>query len=290
MKPHQHVGLQNIRRFGPDAAKSCDFQNLLVVQPEESRDPESLFFDRDIDDSARSNAYALMMHCNLLEDGFLANASFDSRRISDNEIRLLLRQLEDIVLQFSTNIDAPLGSLNLLRGTSEGDEISNQVFERAMEKIDSCVHEAILQRSQGLMQNQAIVSWDGEMAYSELHNMSDRLARRLQLSGVGPEVIVALMFEKSLWAIVAMVAVMKAGGVFVCLDPSHPEVRLRGLMQQTSAGILLCSERFSETPLRLASETLPVCRTTLARLPAIDGPLCGTAEPDNACYGKCLSI
>lgn len=290
MKPHQHVGLQNIRRFGPDAARSCDFQNLLVVQPRQDRDPKSLFFDRDIDDSARSNAYSLMMHCDLLEDGFLANASFDSKRISGDEIRILLRQLEDIVSQFSANADAPLGSLELLREASEGDEVSNQVFERPMEKIDSCVHEVILQRSQSLMQNLAIVSWDGEITYSELHAMTNRLAHRLRLSNVGPEVIVALMFEKSLWVVVAMMAVMKAGGVFVCLDPSHPEPRLRGLLEQTGAGLLLCSEKFSKTSSSLASEAIPVCKTTLARLPAIDGPLCCTAIPDNACYGKYISV
>jgi non-ribosomal peptide synthetase component F len=52
------------------------------------------------------------------------------------------------------------------------------------------------------------------MTYNELDQISNRLAYRLRLSHVGPEAIVALMFEKSLWVVVAIMAVMKAGGAF----------------------------------------------------------------------------
>jgi non-ribosomal peptide synthetase component F len=52
--------------------------------------------------------------------------------------------------------------------------------------------------------------------------LSERLAYYLVGLGIGPEIMVPLCFEKSMWTIVAMLSVLKAGGVFVPLDLSHP--------------------------------------------------------------------
>jgi non-ribosomal peptide synthetase component F len=292
MKPHQHVGLQNIRCLGAGAARACNFQSLLVVQPKQAKNPDSLFRHRSntSDHWARLNAYALMLQCDLTEEGFCAQASFDSRRISTREVEVLLRQFEDIVLQFSMRAaDASLDAIQLLSATDEEGESSTAILGMEMEKIQSCVHTVISHAAQSRLSDLAVVSWDGELTYRELEDLSDRLACRLRQSNVGPEVMVALMFEKSLWVVVAMMAVMKAGGVFVSLDPTHPIERLVGLVQQTSAAVLLCAEKFTNTFASITSETIPVCRSVQASLPAADGAMCNVAGPENACYGKILS-
>jgi hypothetical protein len=143
----------SISRFSPDAAETCNFQNLLVVQPQEVRNPKILFRDKAIDEADRSNAYALMMHCDLLDDGFLANANFDSRIISTVDIQMLLQQLEDIISQFSANLHSPLDNIRLL---GDRDETSPVVFETRVEQVDYCVHEVISQTSRDCLSAPAI--------------------------------------------------------------------------------------------------------------------------------------
>ena len=56
-----------------------------------------------------------------------------------------------------------------------------------------------------------------------------------------------LCFEKSVWAIVGMLAVLKAGGTFLLLDISQPIVRLESIVRQTGDTFALSSAAFLDT-------------------------------------------
>ncbi|GAA3945055.1 non-ribosomal peptide synthetase [Actinoplanes auranticolor] len=64
-------------------------------------------------------------------------------------------------------------------------------------------------------------------SYAELDQRSDALAAELMALGVGPEEYVALVLPRSPWLVAAMIAVSKAGGAFVPVDPAYPEERIR---------------------------------------------------------------
>jgi len=73
----------------------------------------------------------------------------------------------------------------------------------------------------------AISSWDGEMSYKKLDELSSKASQYLTSLGLGPRDIVPICFEKSMWAVVAILAVMKSGAAFVPLDPALPSKRLK---------------------------------------------------------------
>jgi amino acid adenylation domain-containing protein len=86
----------------------------------------------------------------------------------------------------------------------------------------------------------AVVRADGSgLSYGELDSRSRRLAGFLRQAGVGPEGIVGLMLERSLDTILAVVAVLRAGGVCLPLDPSYPQERLAFLLQDSRPVVLL---------------------------------------------------
>ncbi len=87
----------------------------------------------------------------------------------------------------------------------------------------------------------AISAWDGEISYGVLNALASRLATQLISLGVGPDVIVPLCFEKSMWTTVAVLAVLKAGAAFTLLDPSQPIARVRDIIEQTQAKVMMCS-------------------------------------------------
>jgi len=288
MKPHQYIGLQNIRRLGVDIARACNFQNLLVIQPKLERDRDSLFDDRynTSDHWAKLNAYALMMQCDLEDDGFTARASFDSEVVTENEMQGILQDFENVIRHFSASSIAPLRNIHLQSSTTEN---SLAIWNSGAEEVQSCVHDVIWQNTKDRLSDLAVTSWDGELTYDQLHFMSDQLAWHLRSSMVGPEVKVVLVFEKSLWTVVAMMAVMKAGGVFVCLDPTHPKLRIQSLVQQIGGNLLLCSEKLIASFSGIANETIAVGLSILEQLPTFEGSLCTKVGPSNAVDGKFIS-
>jgi amino acid adenylation domain-containing protein len=85
----------------------------------------------------------------------------------------------------------------------------------------------------------AVVSGDLSLTYRELDERSERLAARLRSAGVGPEVLVALLVQRSIDMVVAPLAVLKAGGAYLPLDPAHPPDRSAFLLDDSGARILL---------------------------------------------------
>ncbi|HEY0514543.1 MAG TPA: amino acid adenylation domain-containing protein [Thermoanaerobaculia bacterium] len=85
----------------------------------------------------------------------------------------------------------------------------------------------------------AVSSGEGELTYAELDRRSSRLARRLAAAGVGPEVRVALLAQRSPAMIVGLLAILKAGGAYVPLDPAYPAERLAWMLADSGSRLLL---------------------------------------------------
>ncbi|OAA72443.1 destruxin synthetase [Cordyceps fumosorosea ARSEF 2679] len=100
----------------------------------------------------------------------------------------------------------------------------------------------------------AVCAWDGDLTYAMLDQLSTVLAARLTRHGVGSDVRVPLCFHKSKWTPVAILAILKAGGAFVLLDPSLPEQRLRSIVQQLDVKFILASVSNKALSSRLVSE------------------------------------
>ncbi|RAL12731.1 acetyl-CoA synthetase-like protein [Aspergillus homomorphus CBS 101889] len=86
------------------------------------------------------------------------------------------------------------------------------------------------------------IRWDGDLTYRQLDELSNRLAYRLLELGIGPDVIVPPYFEKSMWMPVSVVAVMKAGGAGVMIDSTQPIERVRSMISQVNAEVILVSK------------------------------------------------
>jgi amino acid adenylation domain-containing protein len=115
----------------------------------------------------------------------------------------------------------------------------------------------------------AICSWDGNLSYSELDDLSNRFASYLCHLGVRPEVLVAICFDKSKWAVVAMLAVLKAGGAFVPLTFQAPTAREKQILRDTKTTVLITS------PSKFASDFESVVHTVVQLTTEFDQELQG---------------
>jgi amino acid adenylation domain-containing protein/non-ribosomal peptide synthase protein (TIGR01720 family) len=108
-----------------------------------------------------------------------------------------------------------------------------------------CLHELFAAQAARCPDAPAVAG-DGEpVTYGELDRRAEGLAARLRGHGVGPEIAVGILAERSLAAVVSILGVLKAGGAFVPLDLSHPRERLRHLLADCRAPVLLACGRLA---------------------------------------------
>ena len=90
----------------------------------------------------------------------------------------------------------------------------------------------------------AVVCAAASLTYAELDRAANRLARRLQALGVGPESFVGVVMERSCELVVALLGTLKAGGAYLPLDPGLPRERLAAMLADSGTRLLLAQERF----------------------------------------------
>lgn len=102
----------------------------------------------------------------------------------------------------------------------------------------------------------AVVSGEDQLSYAELDARATRLALRLVKLGVGPEVMVGISLPRTTDVVVAMLAVLKAGGAYLPLDPEIPSERLAYMVDNADADVLITNRALADNLSQLEVPTL----------------------------------
>ncbi|NEW52222.1 amino acid adenylation domain-containing protein [Nocardia cyriacigeorgica] len=123
----------------------------------------------------------------------------------------------------------------------------------------------------------AVRADDRSLSYAELDEWSNRLARRLISAGVGPEALVAVALPRSVELVVALLAVVKAGGGYLPIDPAYPADRIEYVLDDARP---ICA---------VTSATTELARGWFGG-PVIDIALTDPADPANRDHGGCAPV
>jgi amino acid adenylation domain-containing protein len=121
---------------------------------------------------------------------------------------------------------------------------------------DRPVHELIEERAAAQPDAVAVVCGDRQWTYRELNARANRLGRALLARGVRREEVVAVVMERDLEWVAAVLAVYKSGGVYLPLEPHFPAGRIGTALSRAECRLVL-TEEGSSTTLDQALETLP---------------------------------
>jgi amino acid adenylation domain-containing protein len=113
--------------------------------------------------------------------------------------------------------------------------------------LELCVHQLFEAQVQRSPEAVAVIYEGEQVSYQELNRQANLLAHYLRTQGVGPDTLVALLAERSIPFVVAILAVFKAGGAYLPLDPHHPEGRLRQVIEQSRCKLVLTTAPFVAT-------------------------------------------
>jgi len=140
------------------------------------------------------------------------------------------------------------------------------------------VHALIQRQAARTPEALAVLSDEERLGYRALDRRADRLAHALRERGVAPEVVVPVCLERCADRVVALLGVLKAGGAFLPLDPSHPAARLRRLAEDAGAAVVLAG---AEHRALFAGAALTVDEACAGQ-PA--GPVQDVSHPDDLAY------
>jgi amino acid adenylation domain-containing protein len=116
----------------------------------------------------------------------------------------------------------------------------------------------------------AVVAGTDLITYQELDARANRLGNYLRLQGVGPDVVVGLCLERSIDVVVGALAVLKAGGAYLPLDPAHPAERLHFMLADAQVPVLVTRQGIADQLIAGAWRTVCVDtdRAAIAAQPA----------------------
>ncbi|MER6309470.1 amino acid adenylation domain-containing protein [Streptomyces sp. NPDC001657] len=117
----------------------------------------------------------------------------------------------------------------------------------------------------------AVTGADEQLTYCELDARANQLAHRLMALGVRAETPVVVLQERAVELVISMLAVVKAGGVYVPVDLRHPDQRLRAMTEDTGAPLVLCDRETHERARQLGVPTV-----------AADDPTTWAGQPSHA--------
>lgn len=104
---------------------------------------------------------------------------------------------------------------------------------------DKTIHQLFEEQVERTPDNTALVFEDRQMTYRELNEKSNQFARVLRSKGVKPDGIVGIMVHRSFEMIIGILGIIKAGGAYLPIDPEYPEERIKYMLEDSQAGILL---------------------------------------------------
>jgi amino acid adenylation domain-containing protein len=112
--------------------------------------------------------------------------------------------------------------------------------------VDTCIHQLVEAQAARTPDAIALVAGPTQLSYAQLQRRANQLARYLQACGVGPDTPVALCLPRSADLLIALLGVLKAGGLYVPLDPTYPPERIRYMLADSQAAVLLIQESISD--------------------------------------------
>ncbi|HZE68259.1 MAG TPA: amino acid adenylation domain-containing protein [Pyrinomonadaceae bacterium] len=179
------------------------------------------------------------------EDRFSASLQFDASLFSIDDVRRLADQLKMLIEDTSNRPEAALDDLEVLSDEERQLVLvefnETQRSDSSGKSVCELFEEQVSQRPDDV----ALICEAKQMTYRELNARANQLARHLLKLGVGPEVAVGLCLERSVELIVGLLGILKAGGVYVPLDPAVPQPRRSMMLEDAGARLLVSSTKLA---------------------------------------------
>ncbi|MHC0067443.1 SDR family NAD(P)-dependent oxidoreductase [Nostoc sp. UIC 10890] len=174
-------------------------------------------------------------------DKLSVRISYDTARFSSNTIEWILGYLQTVLsaIAIVENPSHKVAQLPLLSEVERHKLLVEWNNTATDYPSDKCIHQLFEQQVEKTPNSIAVVFEEEQLTYQQLNQKANQLAHYLQTLGVKPEVLVGICIEYSIDMIVGLLGILKAGGVYVPLDPNYPQERLAFMQEDSNVHIIL---------------------------------------------------
>src|SRR6185437_15628196 len=164
----------------------------------------------------------------------------------EETVRNLISHFRHLMRSAATYPDLPVGQLETLSPEEKQQILASGAASTLPTDSDETVLKMFASHVSVAPAHTAIECLGACLSYAELDQRANDLAYSLQQLGVREETLVGICLRRSPAAIVAMLAVLKAGGAYLSLDPANPSERLLGILQDSGAQVLCTESCFTD--------------------------------------------
>ena len=248
-RQYEHTPLMAIQSWS-DVPRGSLFESILAFEnypvngPMASRPRSTNFQMPDVKLFQRTN-YPLSLLAWPAGPNLAVQLGYDSR-FDAATVDRMLHHLEVLLENILTRPDQRLREVSMLTAGERVRLLTECSSPKSISVDASCFHQLFETQAAKSPHRLALTCGDQQLTYAQLNQQANRLAHYLRSLGVGPEVRVAFCFERTMDAAVSIIAILKAGGTFVPLDPDHPRDRLAFILADSGVSILLTDSRLTD--------------------------------------------
>ncbi|MBD2567296.1 non-ribosomal peptide synthetase [Anabaena lutea] len=191
------------------------------------------------------------------ESDLLLKINYQQTRFADDAIARMLGHLETLLTNIINLSEKTLADIPLLTEREKHQLLIEWNQTEVDYPQDKCIHLLFEEQVEKTPDAIAVVFVDEQLTYQELNERANQLANYLQKLGVNADKLVGLCLEPSLARIIGLLGILKAGGVYLPLDPVYPQERLRFMIEDSQVSIVLTqaslATKLSENSLQVVS-------------------------------------
>lgn len=161
-------------------------------------------------------------------------------------IRRRMDEFEVLLEGIVANPDRPLKNLPILTAAERQQLLVEWNNTQTNYPESACIHQLFELQAEQTPDAVAVVFGEQQLTYQQLNCRANQLAHYLQTLGAGPEVLVGICLDRSIEAIVSLLAVLKAGSAYLPLDPAYPKERLDFMLSDAQISVLLTQQNLVE--------------------------------------------
>ncbi|MEL6553018.1 MAG: amino acid adenylation domain-containing protein [Cyanobacteria bacterium J06621_11] len=191
-------------------------------------------------------------------DGIVGGFEYNCDLFKPETIQRMVVHFKTLLSSIVANPHSPIAELSMLTAEERSQQLVtwnntqksyrqdccfHHLFEEQVEKCPDAIalvfDTSRRQKQDGIDQKSTNKTDIEQLTYRELNHRSNQLAHQLQSLGIGPETVVGICIKRSPHMIIALLAVLKAGGVYLPLDPTYPAERLTYMLADAQVPVLL---------------------------------------------------
>jgi len=225
--------------------------------------------------------YPLTVNIEPAADRLRARILYDRGKLDTAVAENMVGHLDTVLAAMAARLERSPADMPLLTNAERRHLLVDWNETQAPYPADRCLHHLVEDQVDRTPQATAAVAGDGSCSYAELDSRANQLAHHLRRIGVGPDVPVGILVERSLDLVVALLGTLKAGGAYLPLDVDLPAARIRQEMNSARAPVCLSQSRLlnrapvDEATVLCLDRDWPAIAVEPATRPAVD------VRPDN---------